>query len=428
MTSSPQVTNNAMPKHNHPATQRDAWIEIDLYGLEANIQTIRTWLNEQSSQAGVKPPQLMAVIKADAYGHGAVPVGEVLSACGVTWLAVASADEGSQLRRAGNKLPILILGPTPSWAVTRAIEHKLDLTISSLNQLRELTNQLAKHKGALAIHLKVDTGMHRLGMNLSDTKTAIELLKSNKRFKLVSVFSHLAMATDHQHSIKQKESFDNFISLFKAANYQPDFYHLACSEAVREFPFTYYDMVRIGLYIYGMEPNDISGELIPIMSVRGRINQINSIDKGESVSYGFTWQAQKATRIANIPIGYADGVDRRLSNKIQGLLLGKLINQVGTISMDQMLFDVTDIPQAKEGDVITLIGADDFGDNSSDQKKQMDGEKQCLYLADWANKLGTMVRELSCRLHMRLPRIYTRRALPEQKQQDLFSAAIESGK
>ncbi len=125
--------------------------------------------------------------------------------------------------------------------------------------------------------------------------------------------------------------------------------------------------------------------------------------------------------LANIPIGYADGVDRRLSNKMHGLLLGKLVKQVGTISMDQMIFDITDIPQAKEGDVITLIGTDEYSEHK-------DQQKQCLYLADWANKLNTMVRELSCRMRMRLPYIYTRKPLVGQKQQDLLNASIESGK
>jgi alanine racemase len=375
--------------------QRDAWVEVDLTCLEKNVQTIKSWLKQHAEQAGVNVPQIMAVIKAAAYGHGAVSIAEVLSACGISWLAVASVDEGSELRKAGCKLPILILAPIPLWAVASALKQNLDLTVSSLYQLQELSQHLANYKGSIPVHLKLDTGMHRLGMNMADTEKAIVLLKESKKFKLVSVFSHLAIATKYETTKRQKENFDSFISLFRKADYQPDFYHLACCEATKVFPFTYYDFVRVGLYLYGMEPNVPSSELSPIMSVRGRINQINSIEKGETVGYGLTWKSERATRLANIPIGYADGVDRRLSNKMQGLLHGKLIDQVGTISMDQMLFDITDIPHAKEGDVITIIGSDDYSEAA-------------LYLSTWANELGTMVRELSCRLHMRLPIIYTR--------------------
>ncbi len=146
------------------------------------------------------------------------------------------------------------------------------------------------------------------------------------------------------------------------------------------------------------------------MSLRGRINQINSIDKGETVGYGLTWKTDRPARLANIPIGYADGIDRRLSNKIKGLLHGKLINGVGTISMDQMLFDITDIPEAREGDIITLIGNDEY----SPHVEARDEAEAALSLTSWANKLNTTARELSCRLHMRLPHIYTRGPIPPQ--------------
>jgi alanine racemase len=396
---SPLTPARTISNSNSPINQRDAWIELDLTCLEKNVQTIKTWLKQNAEQAGVAVPQIMAVVKAAGYGHGAVAIAEVLSACGIAWLAVASADEGIELRKSGCKLPILILSPTPLWAVTTALEQDLDLTISSLNQLNDISHLLADYKKTVRLHLKLDSGMHRLGMNIADAEKAITLLKENKKFKLVSIYSHLAIATDAKTTQKQKENFDRFITVFEKANCCSDFYHLACSEAIKSFPSTYYDFVRIGLYLYGMEAATASSELSPIMSVRARINQINLIDEGESVGYGLTWKASKPTRLANIPIGYADGVDRRLSNKMQGLLHGKFINQVGTISMDQMLFDITDIPQAREGDVITLIGCDDAASSAA---------KATLYLYDWANELGTMVRELSCRLHMRLPLIYTR--------------------
>jgi len=151
--------------------------------------------------------------------------------------------------------------------------------------------------------------------------------------------------------------------------------------------------VRVGLYLYGIEPDAVSNKLRPVLSVRARINHINKIERGERVGYGLTWQADRPTTLAAVPIGYADGVDRGLSNVMKGLLMDKVLNQVGRISMDQMLFDITDVPQAEEGDVITLIGSE--GQNS-------------LHLSDWAKELDTITYELACRLRARLPRIYTR--------------------
>ncbi len=402
---------------NSESIGRDAWVEIDLNKLESNLRIIKAHLAEQAEIAKLAMPQIMGVVKADAYGHGAVRIAEVLAACGVSWLGVASADEAAELRESNCKLPILILGPTPSWAAKKAIEQKLDLTVSSLQQLQALT-QLAKgSQQAIRIHLKVNTGMHRLGMNAEDTQKAIAILKENKKFKLVSVFSHLAKASNHGTTIWQKKKFDTFIDLFKSANYEPEILHLACSEAADLFPETYYDMVRIGMHLYGLEENIVSNKLMPIMSVRGRINQTSEINKGEAVGYGLTWEAKRPSRLANIPVGYADGVDRKLSNKMKALLHNSSINQVGRISMDQMLFDITDLPHAKEGDVITLIGSDEYAlQNESEKSDQIN----TLYLTDWANQLGTMSRELACRLKARLPRIYTRKELNKQIHNQSF--------
>ena len=398
---------------------RDAWVEIDLNRLEFNWQAIRAHLEKQSQQAGIKQPQIMGVVKADAYGHGALPVAEVLAACGVSWLGVASADEGSVLRRGNCKLPILILGPTPFWAVKKAIAQSLDLTISSLQQLQEIADVLKEQKTPIAVHLKVDTGMHRLGMNFKDVQKAIALLKQNKAFKLVSIYSHLAKSADVETTEAQRKEFDRFIEIFKKEQFPSLFFHLAASEAAHNFPSTYYDMVRIGIEIYGLEAKTVSPELLPVMTVRGRINQINHINEGESVGYGLTWTSARPTRLANIPIGYADGVDRGLSNKFKGLLHHQLVNQVGTISMDQMLFDVTDVPTAKEGDVITLIGSDDYG-VVAETKKSL--QAKTLYLADWAKSLDTITYELACRLKARLPRIYTRQQIDNNfKNSPLFT-------
>lgn len=175
----------------------------------------------------------------------------------------------------------------------------------------------------------------------------------------------------------------------------PEIVHLASGEAARLHPETHYDLVRVGLYIYGLEAKKVSDVVRPAMSVRGRINQLKEIEAGESIGYGFTWTAKRKTKLASLPIGYADGIERKLSNQINGLLFGRQVKQVGLISMDQMLFDVTDVDQVCVGDVITLIGSED-------------GSERRLYLADWANKLDTITYELASQLRIRLPRMYTR--------------------
>lgn len=369
------------------SVRRDAWVEIDLGAIEHNLSEIRSWL---------KPGTLlMAVVKGDAYGHGAVDLTQVLQASGVEAFGVASVDEGCQLQSAGAKVPVLVLGPCPIWAIRTALEADLSLTISSISQIGDIAAE-AKSLGKQArVHLKVDTGMHRLGLATGDVKEAVELISKLSELKLVGLYSHLAEASDSQSTAKQNKLFQAVVEDLIACEKLPELVHLASGEAARKHADTHYDMVRVGLYIYGLEPKTVSEVVRPAMSVRGRINQLKEIEAGESIGYGFTWTAKRKTRLASLPIGYADGVDRKLSNKISGLLFGNVVPQVGLISMDQMLFDVTDVGEVCVGDVITLIGSED-------------GAGRQLYLADWAKMLDTITYELACRLRIRLPRMYTR--------------------
>lgn len=374
------------------STRRDAWVEVDLGAIEKNVRVIKSWLSVE----GRKPAQLMAVVKSDAYGHGAPGVVEVLTGSGADWLAVASVDEGCQLRAVNTRTPILILSPTPGWAVSNALADNLDLTVTSLSQVHDIQQAAAEKEIVARVHLKVDTGMHRLGIAASSTAALLDAIYQSKNLKLLSIFSHLAKAEDEEATALQNKTFVDVMVRAKeiiARQSENVFFHLASGEAARRFPFTHHDMVRVGLYLYGLEATEESKVVVPALSVRARINHINQIDHGEEVGYGWTWRADRPSRIASIPIGYADGVDRGLSNSMSGILMGKEIKQVGRISMDQMLFDITDVPEAIEGDVITLIGSD--GPVS-------------LSLAGWARQLNTITYELACRLRIRLPRIYTR--------------------
>lgn len=383
------------------STRRDAWVEVDLGAIEFNVATILKWLAQPGSSERAK---LMAVVKSDAYGHGAVGVAEVLVGAGAEWLAVASIDEGCQLRTVDTKTPVLLLSPVPIWAVQTALENDIDLTISSASQVHDI-DAAASRKGLRArVHLKVDTGMHRLGVSADSVAAVLAEVASCTHLQLISVFSHLAKAEDLEATTYQNDQFKKVIETVRRLEpelitkqvvdkNEPLFFHLASSDATRRFPETHHDMVRVGLLLYGLEPAEVTGAVIPAMSVRARINQVSTIASGESVGYGWTWTAQRQTRLACVPIGYADGVDRKLSNQLTGLIMGKKVPEVGRISMDQMLFDVTDVPEAQEGDVITLVGTD--------------GETT-LNLAEWATTLDTITYELACRMRVRLPRIYTR--------------------
>jgi alanine racemase len=395
------------------STRRDAWVEVDLGAIEHNVGIVLSWLEEQKQGKQKRRVRLMAVVKSDAYGHGAVDVAEVLIGSGAQWLAVASVDEGCQLRAVDAKIPILILSPVPSWAVQTAFEHDLDFTVTSATQVSEIVQVANRKPGRARVHLKVDTGMHRLGAAPEHIDQVLAEIRKSDHLRLITVFSHLAKADDQDSVNLQNAAFEKIVQNIRSI--EPELissghvdkkegllFHLASSDAARRFPQARHDMVRAGLILYGLEPVEISKIVSPAMSVRGRINHLSEIEAGESVGYGWTWTAERHTRLACVPIGYADGVDRRLSNRLSGLLMGKTVPQVGRISMDQMLFDITDVPDAQESDVITLIG--------SDGGKKID-------LATWATMLDTITYELACRMRVRLPRIYTRHRVASPKGQ-----------
>jgi alanine racemase len=371
--------------------RRDAWVEVDLGALEGNVKVIKSWLNKNA--------RLMAVVKSDAYGHGAPGTAAVLAASGADWFGVASVDEGCQLRGAGAKEPILILGPSPFWAISTALDADLNLTITSPSQVGDIKSAAEQSNKIAKVHVKVDTGMHRLGVSPDKLGDLLSSIYASPSFELAGIFSHLAKADDKEFTDFQNEKFKAVLNSLPPGRSKPALVHLASGEAARRFPETHYDMARVGLYLYGLEPLVVSDVVSPILSVRARINHIQEISGGESVGYGLTWRADRPTRLASIPIGYADGVDRGLSNRMEALFMGKRIKQVGRISMDQMLFDITDVSQAQQGDVITLIGTDAVANSSKEDR---------LHLADWAAMLDTITYELACRLRVRLPRIYTR--------------------
>lgn len=360
------------------STQRDAWVEINLSALERNFLKVKDLVKTS----------IMAVLKADAYGHGATTLAPILQSLKCNSFGVATVDEGIALRNSGIKIPIVILGATPFWSYDICLKNKLTITVYSEEQLVQLEELSKKTNSIVPIQLKIDTGMNRLGINYNGVNASniIEKIIKSSHFKLEGVFTHLANAKDYDFSKVQKERFDcAFVGNSRDCSLQK---HIANSYAAVNYPDFRYDLVRIGIGLYGQEFKFLE----PLISLKGRITAIHKVLEGESVSYDCTWRAKKDSIIATVPIGYADGIDRKLSNNISAIYNGEKgqeIKQVGNITMDQMMFDISNIKNAKINDVINLIDKE-------------------LPISIWADKLNTITYELLCRLKMRLPRVYTR--------------------
>lgn len=365
--------------------KRDAWVEINLADIEHNVLEFKKYIN--------KDAKVLAVVKADAYGCGAVMLAPTLLASGIDVFGVASIDEGEQLRQAGINVPILVLGAVPLWAFDYASEN--DITISIFSQEHINAAKIAYEKTGIKqkVHIKIDSGMNRIGVRIKDAVEYIKQVQNSDFIDLRGIFTHFACAEDKKETEKQLERFNSVISQIDTTGIK---IHFANTNTIMAYQGLKYDMARLGIGLYGYLPDlslkNMNLDLKQAVSLKGRITNIHTAQADEGVSYSHTFKTKKMTKIATIPIGYADGVSRLLSNKIQASLNGKFINQIGNITMDQMMFDITDL-DAQEGDIITLIGQD---------------KDNCLSIDDWANKLNTINYELLCRLKVRLSRVYTR--------------------
>ncbi len=367
-------------------TKRDAWIEVNLDYIEKNVNALKKFLRPNS--------QLLAVVKADAYGHGSVMLTPTLLASGVNMLGVASIDEGMQLRESKIDVPILVLGAAPIWAFDYAAENNITLSLFSEQHIEAAKLTYDKTGIKPKVHIKIDTGMNRIGVRPEQAVEVIKRVQQSDFIQLDGIFTHFA---NSENKIKTEEQLDIWKKIISQIDTDGLLIHCANTAALIAYNDLEYNMARAGLGIYGFVPDLIPEfqnrpKLHPVMSLKGRITNIHTANKNEGVSYCHTYITDKTSKIATIPIGYADGVSRLLSNKIYGLINGKKVPQIGTITMDQMMFDVSGL-DVNEGDIITLIGED--GNES-------------ISIDEWAKILGTINYELICRLKVRLSRVYTR--------------------
>jgi alanine racemase len=365
-----------------------AWVEIDRAALSHNVRQLRRLLTPAT--------QLMAVVKADAYGHGATVIARTALDAGAGGLCVATLQEGIQLREAGIEAPILLLGATNTPEQVRAIAHwQLQPTLCTPQQALVFSETLSDLNQTLPVHLKLDTGMSRLGMPWQEATQFVQLVQQLPYLKIESVYSHLATADSLDPTVMrlQHQRFENAIAQLHDAGIKPSYLHLANSAATLTDPALHYDWVRVGLALYGLYPAEhlrSTVDLKPVMQVKARVTQVKTIPPGTGVSYGYQFIAERELRLAVIGIGYADGVPRNLSNKMTVLIRGQKVQQIGAITMDQLMLDVSAIPDLQAGEVVTLIG--------------QDGDFQ-LSADDWAQSLGTISWEILCSFKHRLPRV-----------------------
>ena len=368
------------------------WAEVSLDVLQHNYQVLTKNLPEGC--------RFLGVVKADAYGHGAVPVARELQKLGAGYLAVSNYEEALQLRRGDVTLPVLILGYTPvEFARDQAALH-ITQEVHSLDYGRQLSKQLEGTGLTLTVHMKIDTGMSRLGFFAYDRpETVPELVElcSLPNLHVEGAFMHFAVAdtpSELDYTQMQHQRFMNVLDALKAHGIQPEIVHCANSAATIAFPAYHHDMVRPGIATYGLSPSEEMrgmADLQPLMELKTTIAAIRPFEAGVTVSYGRTYETPGPRTIAVCPIGYADGLQRRLSGKLHFLLHGKKIPVVGRICMDMCMVDITDVPEVQVGDTVTVVGRD--GDAA-------------ITWDDWADQLGTISYELVCDINKRVPRLY----------------------
>ena len=359
-----------------------AWIEVDLGALRHNLTLVRR---------RVAPAKVLAVAKADAYGHGAVRVGQCLAAAGVDWLGVALVREGVALRVARVETPILVLGPSRQDELALFRRHDLTPMVSSLEQLARWVEWAAGDLEPLGIHLKVDTGMHRLGLSPEELAAALEAVRSAPGLCLTGLASHLAEADDpgSPRNAEQAARFQSLLGRLTDEESERTTVHFANSAAALHTRSTRHQMVRCGLALYGLDPVGSEKGLRPVMSVRARISLIRSVEAGERVGYGGAWRAPAATRLAVVPVGYGDGYPWRAWPEGRVLVGGRRRALAGRVSMDMTTVEVGE--GAAVGDEVVFLG------------RQGEGEITAQQLAQWA---GTIAWETLCLFALRLPRRY----------------------
>ncbi len=363
--------------------------EINLDNIAYNMNNIRKKVNKKT--------KIMAVVKADAYGHGAVEVAKTALYNGADWLGVAIIDEAIELRKNNIFEPILILGHTIEHKLLQVIKYDITQTVFSFEMAKKLSDEATKIKKKVNIHIKIDTGMSRLGFLPTDESIdEILAIKNLPYINITGIFTHFATA-DMKDKTFTKEQFEKYMWVIKKLEEKGInniIKHISNSGAILDIDEYSLDMVRAGIILYGMYPSNQvlkSIKLKPAMSLKTHISFIKEIEPDVSVSYCRTYFTNKKTKIATIPVGYADGYARILSNRARVLINGEYANIIGNICMDQFMIDITNIQNVKQGDIVTLMGEDNNNHITAEEL---------------ANLQNTINYEIVCNIGKRIPRVY----------------------
>ena len=365
---------------------RPTWLEVDLEAIAHNVRRV----------VGIVGPDVtvLAVLKADGYGHGAVRVARIALNNGARYLGVASINEGARLRQSGIAAPILVLGYTPAWQARELVLNNLAATIYDLEVARALNRAARELDARVRVHIKVDTGMGRLGLLPDEVVPFVHQMRAGSNLDLEGTFTHFSVAdSDHDYTRFQIDRFRQVLAALKDAGVEIPLVHAANSAAILSLPESHFSMVRLGIAMYGLHPSPTvlcPPDFRPALAFKTQIAQVKQLPSGSYVSYGNTYQTVGEQRIAVIPVGYADGFRRAPQHWGEVLVRGKRASIVGRVCMDQTMIDVTAIPAARLGDEVVLIG--------------QQGEDQ-ITAEDVAERLGTINYEVVSEILARVPRV-----------------------
>lgn len=362
--------------------------EVDLSKIGHNVSEIRNLVH--------RDVRIMGVVKANAYGHGMVEVARYLESNSIDMLGVAFTQEAIALRNAGITTPILVFYGAREEEYPHYVTYDLEMTIPSMKCMETVSEYLASTGNKIRAHLKIDTGMGRVGIQYRETSRAIQSISRMKNIEPVGLYSHLATSEgdDPDYVFLQLERFESVLTDAKRQGVEFNHIHLANSGGIIHYPQTYYTMVRPGIMLYGYPPGERIPDTLHLqqpLSLRSAITLIKRVEKGVSISYGRRYTTAAPTHIGTIPVGYADGFNRLLTNNADILIRGKRFSQIGTVCMDQIMVDLGDDSSISVGDEVTLIGRS--------------GE-ETITAWDIASSIGTIPYEILCALSARIPRLY----------------------
>lgn len=367
---------------------RPAYLEIDLRALASNVKNIKRKLG--------KRVQLLAVVKADGYGHGSYEVSKVALKNGAGSLGVAFLEEGIELRKKGIKAPILILSPEFYGREKELVKYDLQPAIADLDFVKNLNREAKKQNKIAEVYLKIDTGMRRYGIEPSSALDFVRRFQGLKNIRLKGVLSQFSTTEDSDKDFAEKQLylFMKAVKHLEELNGDRLVRSIANSGAFLKFPQSYFDQVRVGILMYGIYPSPKMVkrlEVNPVMSLKSRIVQIKEVQKGESIGYGRTFITKRRTKIGTIPLGYADGYPWQLSNRGKVLVKGKRVPIIGRVCMDAFMIDLTALKDVKTGEEVVLMG------------RQGKEKIEVHQIAGWANSFSY---EIVSRMGIRLPRVY----------------------